>query len=83
MELLKTSPRIFYSGLAPFLVGNALKAGVRFVTFERFKAILVDERGRLSGPRAMLSGALAGIMESVLVVTPAETVKYVAFTAYL
>ncbi|KAI9596999.1 mitochondrial tricarboxylate transporter [Syncephalis fuscata] len=64
-----------YRGLSAMIIGTASKAAIRFVSFERFKAILVDEQGRLSGPRAMLAGMGAGICEAVLVVTPSETIK--------
>jgi solute carrier family 25 citrate transporter 1 len=60
-----------YRGLTAMVLGTATKASIRFVSFERFKAILVDEQGRLSGPRAML----AGICEAVFAVTPSEAIK--------
>ncbi|RKP06499.1 mitochondrial carrier domain-containing protein [Thamnocephalis sphaerospora] len=64
-----------YRGLSAMIIGTASKAAIRFVSFERFKSLLVDEQGRLSGPRAMLAGMGAGICEAVLVVTPSETIK--------
>lgn len=48
---------------------------VGFVAFERFKSLLADENGRLSGARTVIAGMGAGIVESVLAVTPAESIK--------
>ncbi|BGP35104.1 hypothetical protein JCM10296v2_006934 [Rhodotorula toruloides] len=65
----------FYSGVGALVTGNALKAGVRFVSYDRFKQMLVDQDGRLSGPRSLLAGLGAGMMEAVFAVTPSETIK--------
>lgn len=48
---------------------------VGFVTFEQCKSLLEDKNGRLSGARTVIAGMGAGITESVLAVTPAESIK--------
>lgn len=57
------------------MVGNGLKAGVRFFSYEKFKKALVDEEGKLSGPRSLLAGLGAGMCEALFAVTPSETIK--------
>ncbi|KAL7341247.1 DUF89 domain-containing protein [Rhodotorula toruloides] len=56
----------FYSGVGALVTGNALKAGVRFVSYDRFKQMLVDQD---------VTGLGAGMMEAVFAVTPSETIK--------
>lgn len=46
-----------------------------FVAFDQFKSMLVDENGKLSGPRTVLAGFGAGVTESLLAVTPTESIK--------
>ena len=60
------------------MIGNSIKAGVRFTTYDQFKSLLKDEEGRLSAPRSMLAGLGAGMMEAVIAVTPSETIKWVS-----
>lgn len=64
-----------YAGCTAVVIGNAAKAGVRFTTYDQFKALLRDEEGKLSAPRSMLAGLGAGMMEAVIAVTPSETIK--------
>ncbi|KAG7561899.1 hypothetical protein FFLO_02628 [Filobasidium floriforme] len=64
-----------YSGAGALIAGNALKAGVRFMTYDSIKALLVDERGKLSPVNGMLAGLGAGVCEAVIAVTPSETIK--------
>lgn len=64
-----------YSGCGALVTGNALKAGVRFLAYDHFKSLLKDESGKLSGPRSLLAGLGAGMMEAVFAVTPSETIK--------
>jgi solute carrier family 25 citrate transporter 1 len=45
------------------------------VAFDQYKALLVDENGKLSGPRTVLAGFGAGVTESLLAVTPTESIK--------
>ncbi|CAE6418995.1 unnamed protein product [Rhizoctonia solani] len=67
--------RGFYSGCTALVVGNAAKAGVRFVSYDRFKRALADKDGRVSAPRSLVAGLGAGMMEAVFAVTPSETIK--------
>ena len=43
-----------YSGAGALIAGNALKAGVRFMTYDSIKAFLVDHNGKLSPVNGML-----------------------------
>ncbi|WOO76830.1 putative mitochondrial carrier [Vanrija pseudolonga] len=67
--------RGLYAGVTAVVIGNALKAGVRFTTYDQFKSILKDDQGNLTAPRSMLAGLGAGMMEAVIAVTPSETIK--------
>lgn len=64
-----------YVGCSSLVAGTAAKAAVRFVAFDSIKSTLVDENGKISGGRAVLAGLGAGVCESLLAVTPFETVK--------
>ncbi|KAJ2611923.1 hypothetical protein H4S08_002931 [Coemansia sp. RSA 1365] len=64
-----------YRGLTPMLLGNAAKAGVRFLTYDSVKEKLRDVDGKLSMPRMMLAGLCAGVIEGATVVAPSETIK--------
>jgi len=64
-----------YTGCGSLVAGTALKAGVRFITYDSIKAMLSDETGRLSPARGMLAGMAAGAVESVVAVTPTERIK--------
>lgn len=57
------------------MTGNSIKAGVRFVAFDAYKTLLVDDDGHVSGPRTIVAGFGAGITESLLAVTPFESIK--------
>ncbi|KAJ1859021.1 hypothetical protein GGH12_000866 [Coemansia sp. RSA 1822] len=67
--------RGLYRGLPPMLVGNAAKAGVRFLTYDTVKEMLRARDGTLSMPRMMLAGMCAGVIEGGTVVAPSETIK--------
>jgi len=64
-----------YIGCPAFVVGNTVKASVRFLGFDSIKALLVDKDGKLSGPRGVIAGLGAGLLESVVAVTPFEAIK--------
>ena len=64
-----------YKGMSALVTGTAAKAGIRFLSFEKFKSLLSDSDGRLSSWRRMMAGLGAGLTEGVLVVTPTETIK--------
>ncbi|KAL4983068.1 mitochondrial carrier domain-containing protein [Aspergillus falconensis] len=65
----------WYAGCTTLIVGNSLKAGIRFVAFDTFKSMLQDENGKISGPRTVIAGFGAGFTESLLAVTPFESIK--------
>ncbi|KAF7327869.1 Mitochondrial tricarboxylate transporter [Mycena kentingensis (nom. inval.)] len=64
-----------YSGCTALILGNSLKAGVRFVTYDHFKNALADSEGKVSAPRSLVAGLGAGMMEAIFAVTPSETIK--------
>uniref|UniRef100_A0A0W0GBM7 Putative mitochondrial tricarboxylate transporter n=1 Tax=Moniliophthora roreri TaxID=221103 RepID=A0A0W0GBM7_MONRR len=75
-ETLKTQGVAgLYSGCMALVIGNAAKAGVRFVSYDHFKSILADSQGKISAPRSLVAGLGAGMMEAVFAVTPSETIK--------
>ena len=64
-----------YVGCPAFVVGNTVKASVRFLGFDAIKSVLADKNGKLSGPRGVIAGLGAGLLESVVAVTPFEAIK--------
>ncbi|KAJ6494743.1 mitochondrial tricarboxylate transporter [Mycena vitilis] len=75
-DTLKTKGVLgLYSGCTALVVGNALKAGVRFVSYDHFKHLLANSDGKVSAPRSLLAGLGAGMMEAIFAVTPSETIK--------
>ncbi|KAF8555185.1 mitochondrial tricarboxylate transporter, partial [Imleria badia] len=64
-----------YSGCSALVVGNSIKAGVRFVSYDYFKGILAGPEGKVSAPKSLLAGLGAGMMEAIIAVTPSETIK--------
>ncbi|KAI9261538.1 mitochondrial carrier domain-containing protein [Phascolomyces articulosus] len=64
-----------YTGVGALAIGNAAKAGVRFLTYDQIANQLRDKDGKLSGVRSLLAGLGAGMTEAALVVTPSETIK--------
>lgn len=81
--LAESGVRGLYSGCGALVAGNAVKAGVRFLAFDHFKTLLRDKDGRLTGPRSLLAGLGAGVMEAVFAVTPSETIKCVYYRPIL
>ena len=49
--------------------------GVGFVAFDQYKKLLADHDGKISGPRTVIAGFGAGVTESLLAVTPTESIK--------
>jgi solute carrier family 25 (mitochondrial citrate transporter), member 1 len=64
-----------YTGCGAFLLGNTVKASVRFLGFDSIKNMLADENGKLTRTRGAIAGLGAGVLESVIAVTPFETIK--------
>lgn len=46
-----------------------------FVAFDAYKSLLQDDNGKISGPRTVIAGFGAGVTESLLAVTPFESIK--------
>jgi hypothetical protein len=46
-----------------------------FVAFDQYKSMLQDADGNISGPRTVIAGFGAGFTESLLAVTPFESIK--------
>ncbi|BES88481.1 Tricarboxylate transport protein [Nesidiocoris tenuis] len=65
----------FYKGMGILLIGNVPKAAARFGTFEWFRQRFGDEDGSLRMSGKLCGGILAGVVESVVAVTPIETIK--------
>ncbi|KAB8076689.1 mitochondrial carrier domain-containing protein [Aspergillus leporis] len=65
----------WYAGCTTLIIGNSLKAGIRFVAFDSIKSLLQDENGKISGPRTVIAGFGAGFTESLFAVTPFESIK--------
>ena len=56
-------------------MGVDLARTLGFVAFDEFQRLLQDSNGDISGPRMMMAGFGAGVTESVLAVTPSESIK--------
>ncbi|KAK0736709.1 mitochondrial carrier domain-containing protein [Apiosordaria backusii] len=65
----------WYAGCTTLIIGNSAKAGIRFVAFDQYKKLLADADGNVSGPRTVIAGFGAGVTESLLAVTPTESIK--------
>lgn len=64
-----------YAGCTALMIGNSVKAGVRFVSYDYFKHLLSDSQGKVTPGRSLLAGLGAGTMEAIFAVTPSETIK--------
>ncbi|RYP18243.1 hypothetical protein DL765_004042 [Monosporascus sp. GIB2] len=67
--------RQWYAGCTTSIIGNSAKAAIRFVSFEQYKRLLADDEGKVSGARNVIAGFGAGVTESLLAVTPTESIK--------
>ncbi|GAB7351370.1 hypothetical protein MBLNU459_g2053t1 [Dothideomycetes sp. NU459] len=65
----------WYAGCTTLIIGNSLKAGIRFVAFDQYKTMLSNPDGTISGPGTVIAGFGAGVTESLLAVTPFESIK--------
>jgi solute carrier family 25 citrate transporter 1 len=59
-----------YRGLSPLVIGNASKAGVRFLAFDQCQNILINNLGLPKSTSLIAAGLGAGMIEGLLVVTP-------------
>ncbi|KAJ3979378.1 mitochondrial tricarboxylate transporter [Lentinula detonsa] len=64
-----------YSGCTALVLGNAVIAGVRFISYDHFKSVLANAEGKVSAPRSLVAGLGAGMVEAIFAVTPSETIK--------
>jgi solute carrier family 25 citrate transporter 1 len=46
-----------------------------FVAFDAYRELLADTEGKVSGPATVIAGFGAGATESLLAVTPFESIK--------
>ncbi|CCU75720.1 mitochondrial tricarboxylate transporter [Blumeria hordei DH14] len=65
----------WYAGCTTLIVGNSLKAGIRFVAYDQYRTMLQDANGNISRSRTVMAGFGAGLTESLLAVTPFESIK--------
>ncbi|KAK4965610.1 hypothetical protein LTR66_012124 [Elasticomyces elasticus] len=65
----------WYAGCTTLVIGNSIKAGVRFVAFDTYKTFLQNPDGTISGPGTVIAGFGAGVTESLVAVTPFESIK--------
>jgi solute carrier family 25 (mitochondrial citrate transporter), member 1 len=65
----------WYAGCTTLIIGNSLKAAIRFVAFDTYKAMFADAEGKVSGPGNVIAGFGAGVTESLFAVTPFESIK--------
>ncbi|KAI5205934.1 hypothetical protein AUEXF2481DRAFT_37831 [Aureobasidium subglaciale EXF-2481] len=65
----------WYAGCTTLIIGNSIKAAVRFVAFDAYKNMLSSPDGTISGPATVMAGFGAGVTESLLAVTPFESIK--------
>eukprot|EP00050_Salpingoeca_kvevrii_P017076 m.61472 g.61472 ORF g.61472 m.61472 type:complete len:311 (+) comp7342_c0_seq2:31-963(+) len=71
----KHGPTGFYRGISSLLYGSVPKVGVRFMSYEVARNMLVDKDNRLTPARTFLAGLISGASEAVVIVAPMETVK--------
>lgn len=75
--------RAIYTGCSTLILGTAFKAGVRFLSFDTIRNLLADSNGALSPARGILAGMVAGVVESVVAVTPTERIKTALYVSFL
>jgi len=64
-----------YSGAAPLIIGSSGKQAARWTGYQAVANQFKDDKGNLSIPARMFSGACGGVTEAVFAVTPIETLK--------
>lgn len=73
---LRTRGLGLYAGLPPMLIGAPLQGLLRFTCLDYFNTMFKDPAsGQSSVMSGLCAGMASGVLESVLVVTPMETVK--------
>jgi len=64
-----------YRGAAPLVFGSSGKQAARWTGYQTVVNQFKDEKGNISIPARMFSGACGGVSEAILAVTPIETLK--------
>jgi len=64
-----------YAGALPLIIGSSGKQAARWTGYETALNKFKDEKGNVSMPARMLSGACGGVTEAIFAVTPIETLK--------
>jgi solute carrier family 25 citrate transporter 1 len=68
--------RALYKGCGSLVVGSIAKDGVRFLAFDAIKDLLKDDTTDTLSPAGnLLAGMGAGVLASILAVTPTERIK--------
>ncbi|KAF2459639.1 tricarboxylate transport protein, mitochondrial precursor [Lineolata rhizophorae] len=67
--------RQWYAGCTTLIVGNSVKAGIRFVSYDQYKRLFADADGKVTRIGYVAAGFLAGVTESLVAVTPSESIK--------
>ena len=62
-------------GRATLTATGGWARGAGFVSFDQYRRMLADEDGKMTGPRTVIAGFGAGVTESLLAVTPTESIK--------
>ena len=71
----RRGPLTLYTGCSSLVLGNMGKDGVRFFAYDAIKSRLAGPSGRASLGQGILAGMCAGMVESVVAVTPSERIK--------
>jgi solute carrier family 25 (mitochondrial citrate transporter), member 1 len=64
-----------WKGVFPFATHLTLKYALRMGSNSFYQNLMRDEKGHLDGYRRLAAGAMAGVTEAVVIVTPFEVVK--------
>jgi solute carrier family 25 (mitochondrial citrate transporter), member 1 len=67
--------RALWKGVVPFATHLTFKYALRMGSNSFYQNLMRDESGHLDGYRRLAAGAMAGVTEAVLIVTPFEVVK--------
>merc|ERR1712070_64797 len=64
-----------YRGALPLIIGSSGKQAARWTGYTTVSNNFKDEKGNISIPARMFSGACGGVSEAIFAVTPIETLK--------
>jgi|EP00927_Polykrikos_kofoidii_P013889 solute carrier family 25 citrate transporter 1 len=71
----KNGPMGLYRGALPLIIGSSGKQAARWTGYTTVSNNFKDEKGNISIPARMFSGACGGVSEAIFAVTPIETLK--------